>query len=161
MYPSSDQNLSYETDGAVYFMSHAFDPLNPWSAHQVKLWGKIFPTAEHAYHYRKFSDHLPKVARAILKSPSPWAAMQVERKHKPQQRPDWNKVKSGIMAEILRALVSQNQDVRDCLLATGSKTIIKNSPFDPYWGNGQDGKGQNMMGQMYMDIRKELKEGAI
>ncbi len=39
MYPSSDKNYSYETEDAVYFFSHAFNPLDNWSAHQVRVWG--------------------------------------------------------------------------------------------------------------------------
>jgi N-glycosidase YbiA len=158
MYPSSDLNLSYETEDAVYFFSHAFDALNPWSGHQVKLWGKTFPTAEHAYHYRKFSETLPKVAAQIQKAPSAWAAMQIERQHKAQSRADWDDIKVTIMEEILRALVAQNQDVRDVLLATNDKAILKNAPWDDFWGIGADGKGKNVMGSIYMRIRKELKE---
>ena len=160
MYPSSDQQLSYETDDAVYFFSHAFDPLNPWSGHQVKIWGKTFPTAEHAYHYRKFTETLPKVANQIRRAPSAWAAMQIERRHKSKSRTDWDQVKAGIMEEILRALVAQNQDVRDVLMATGKKAIIKNAHEDGFWGIGSSGKGQNVMGKIYMQIRKELQEGS-
>lgn len=157
MYPGSDQSLSYETAEAVYFFSHAFDPLNNWSGHRVKLWGKTFPTVEHAYHYRKFADELPKVAEQIRRAPSPWAAMQIERKHRSQRRPDWQSVKAGIMEEIIRAKVAQNQDVHACLLATGDKTIIENSPWDTFWGIGNDGTGQNQLGNIFMRIREELK----
>lgn len=158
MYPSSDRNLSYETDEAIYFFSHAFDPLNNWSAHAINIWGKRFPSVEHAYHYRKFSDALPEVAQAILDAPSPRAAMQVERRHKKRRRADWEDVKQGIMEEIVRAKVAQHDDVRTCLLATDDKKIIENSPWDAFWGCGPDGAGNNAMGKIYMQIRKNLKE---
>jgi N-glycosidase YbiA len=158
MYPSSGLRLSYETDDAVYFMSNAFDPLNPWSGHLVRLWGKRFLTAEHAYHFRKFCETLPQAATAIRHAPSAWAAMQIERRHKHLVRSDWDKVKYGIMLEILRAKVAQHEDVRACLLATGHKTIYKNSPFDEYWGVGKHGHGQNKIGRIYMQIREELQQ---
>src|SRR5829696_10491456 len=99
MYPNNSQSLSYETDDTVYFFSHAFDPLNNWSAHAVKIWGRTFPTLEHAYHYRKFSDEHPEIAEEIAAALSPWAAMKVERKHKAKRRPDWQAVKLEVMEE--------------------------------------------------------------
>jgi len=158
MYPANDLNLSHETSDTVYFFSHAFDPLNNWSPHQVKLWEKTFPTAEHAFHYRKFSEIDPAIAQNIIDAPSPWAAMQTERQHKAKRRPDWQDVKVGIMEEIIRAKVAQNEDVRICLLATKEKTIVENSPWDDFWGIGENGDGQNTLGKIYMKIRKELEE---
>jgi len=158
MYPTSDQNLSYQTDSEVRFFSHAFDPLNNWSAHRVQLWGKTFSSAEHAFHYRKFTETAPDVAEQILHAPSPWAAMQIERQHKDKRRKDWQDVKTGIMEEIVRAKVTQNDDVRACLLSTKNKTIIENSPWDNYWGIGEKGDGQNVLGKIYMKIRTELEE---
>lgn len=160
MYPDPSQNLTYETDDAIYFMSHAYDVLNPWSAHQVKVWGITFPTVEHAYHYRKFSDRMPALAKKILQAPSPWAAMQIERQYKTERRKDWEDIKLGVMAELLRAMVAQNDDVRECLLATGNKSLVKNSPFDEYWGSGRAGKGGNQMGKLFMQIREELRKGS-
>src|SRR5438105_4880288 len=93
MYPNDPTSLSYETDDAVYWFTHAFDPLNNWSAHAVELWGQKFPTVEHAYHYRKFIDERPRIAKAILAAPSPWAAMQIAKKHRPKRRKDWDEVK--------------------------------------------------------------------
>lgn len=157
MYPNSNQNLTYETEDAVFWFSGAFDPLNNWSANAVKIWGQTFPTAEHAYHYRKFSETAPEVANQILNSPSPWAAMQIERQNKDKRRADWQEAKVDIMTEIVRAKTNQNQDVRDCLQKTGSKGIVENSPWDSFWGCGADGNGQNQMGRILMQIRDELK----
>lgn len=156
MYPDSGEQLTYETDTAVYWFSSAFDPLNNWSAHAVRIWGKTFPTAEHAYHWRKFSDGLPAVADEILAAPSPWAAMQVERTYRSERQHNWNDVKAAIMTEILRAKLAQNQDVRDCLIKTGTKQLIENSPWDSFWGVGKNGDGQNQMGKILMELRKEL-----
>lgn len=156
MYPDSGQNLNYETKDAVYFFTTAFEPLSNWSAHQVQIWSKTFPTLEHGFHYRKFDETDPATAEQILCAPSPWAAMQIERAYKTKRRPDWQEVKVGIMAEITRAKVAQNQDVTDCLLRTGDKQIIENSPWDSFWGIGPDGKGQNTMGKILMSIRDQI-----
>jgi predicted NAD-dependent protein-ADP-ribosyltransferase YbiA (DUF1768 family) len=44
-----------------------------------------------------------------------------------------------------------------CLLETGDREIIENSPVDSYWGIGPDGRGENMVGKILMRLRKELK----
>lgn len=157
MYPANDQNLSYETHDSVYFFSHAFDPLNNWSANAVTISRQTFATLEHAYHYMKFAETAPEIAAEIQVAPSPWAAMQIERKHRDKRRTDWQDVKVAIMTDLVRAKVSQNDDVRDCLEKTRDKSIIENSPWDSFWGAGKDGKGRNMMGQILMQVRIELR----
>jgi ribA/ribD-fused uncharacterized protein len=158
MYPNSDQNLNYETDDAVYWFTSALDPLNHWSAHAITIWNEHFPTAEHAYHYRKFSDTEPELAKEIQHAPSPWAAYQLAKEHKAKERPDWDDVRVEIMTEILQAKAQQNADVADCLRSTGSKQIIENSPWDDFWGCGPNGDGQNMSGKILMQIRDELNK---
>ncbi len=123
--------------------------------------GLNFPTVEHAYHYRKFSEDAPHVAKQIRRASSPLAAMQIERQHKAERRPDWQIVKVQIMEEIVRAKMHQNQDAQDCLLKTGAKTIKENSPWDSFWGIGQDGTGKNVMGTILMKIRSEIREESI
>jgi predicted NAD-dependent protein-ADP-ribosyltransferase YbiA (DUF1768 family) len=29
---------------------------------------------------------------------------------------------------------------------------------DPYWGNGPDGSGKNMLGKILMEVREEIKK---
>lgn len=157
MYPDQSLNLSKQTDDTTYFFSHGLDPLNNWSAHTVKIWDKTFPSVEHGFHYRKFTETAPEIAEEVIAAPSPWAAMQVERKHKDKRRKDWQDVKVGVMTELVRAKVAQNEDVRDCLLATGNRKIVENSPWDAFWGMGDDGNGQNQMGKIWMQLRDELR----
>lgn len=158
MYPDTAENLSYETEDAVYFFSSKLDPLNNWSAHAIRVWGKTFPTLEHAYHYHKYSEVLPRIAERILVAPSPWAAMQIASAYKHQRREDWNTIKVEVMTELVRAKVSQNEDVRNCLLETGTKQLIENSPWDTFWGAGKNGKGENRVGKVLMKVRDEIVE---
>lgn len=157
MYPNSDQQLNYETDDAVFWYSTAFDPLNNWSAHAVELCDKRFPTVEHGYHFRKFQETAPDIAEKILHAPSPWATMQIERQNSNRRQPDWQVVKVEIMLQLIRAKVAQNEDVRQCLLATGTKHLYENSPWDDFWGCGTDGSGVNQMGKILMQVRDELR----
>ncbi len=84
--------------------------------------------------------------------------MQIERQHKQKRRSDWQDVKVGIMTELVIAKVRQNKDVLECLIKTGNKQIIENSPWDTFWGVGENGSGRNQMGEILMMIREEIKD---
>lgn len=147
--------LNTEDEDGVYWYSSPFEPLNNWSAHAVKIWDKEFKTAEHAYHWAKYKDDHPEIAKQIADSPSPYAAFAITREHMNKRPKDWDSGKKAVMTEIVIAKHAQNKDVQDVLIRTGSRVIYENSLVDSYWGAGADGKGQNMMGQIWMSIRDE------
>lgn len=158
MYPEPDQQLTYQTDEAVYFFTHAYDPLSNWSAHAVDIWGQRFPTVEHAFQWCKFADTEPDIASAILRASSPWAAIHVNRTIGKGKLPhDWHEKRARVMEELLRAKALQHEDVRACLTKTGGRKIIENHPVDSFWGCGPEGDGANTMGVLWMKIREELQ----
>jgi len=153
MYP--DAYLNKEDENDVYWFSSPFDPLNNWSAHIISIDGQVFYTLEHAYHWKKFAGNYSEIADQVAQSRSPWAAMGVARKYANKVRPDWNKIKVNVMKELVLAKYEQNKDVQHNLAKTGTRRIIENSPWDSYWGAGKDGKGKNMMGAIWMELRDE------
>ncbi len=155
MYPDSSEGLNKETSRAVYFFTPAFYPLDNFSAHRVEIWEIKFPTAEHAYQWKKFC-HNHDLSCKILDAPSPEAANKYGKQNKSIIPEGWHKIKQGIMKEILRAKAEQNEDVREALIRSGSREIIENSPIDDYWGSGPANDGQNIVGKIWMEIRSEL-----
>lgn len=151
MYPETYENR--EDDSTVYWFSSPFDALNNWSAHAVVVDGQEFKTLEHAYHYKKFIKNNPDIAISVKKSPSPWAAMKIAKSNKIHVRIDWNEEKVKIMEDLVRQKLEQNEDVKMILEKTGTRTIVENSPWDSFWGYGSDGKGENMMGKIWMKVR--------
>ena len=156
MYPISSDGLNKENETAVYFFSPAFEPLNNFSAHQVEIWDRRFPTSEHAYQWRKFSGAKPNVAKEILNARSPETAQKIAREYKTEMPEDWHERKTLYMEEILRAKHDQNESVREVLKRSGTRTIVENSPIDSFWGNGPKKDGKNMMGVLWMKIRDSL-----
>ena len=155
MYPDSP-NLNYEDDTTVAFFSLPFEALNNWSAHRVKLWGKEFQTAEAAYQFAKFRETAPTVAKQIANAPSPYAVFQISRANRHYTPNDWDEHKIEVMTEVVRAKLMQNKDVWERLLATSKKLIVENSPVDDFWGLGPDQKGQNHLGNIWMQLRGEI-----
>lgn len=156
MYPTSSAGLNKETEDAVYFFTPAFHPLDTFSAHRIEIWGQKFPTAEHAYQWKKFADVSPKIATLVLQAPSPEAVKKISDFHKQDMPKNWHKQKEDIMEQVLQAKAEQNEDVQEILTRSGNRMIIENSPVDSFWGYGPDGKGQNMMGKIWMKIRHRL-----
>jgi ribA/ribD-fused uncharacterized protein len=156
MYPLSSDGLNKETDQAIYFFTPAFHPFDSFSAHQVKIWGIKFPTAEHAFQWKKFSKTSPETSKKILEAPSPEAAKRISEAHKQDMPKDWHQEKTAIMELIFRAKAEQNEDVREVLQRSGKRQIIENSPVDSFWGIGPNGDGQNMVGKVWMKVRDNL-----
>jgi ribA/ribD-fused uncharacterized protein len=153
MYPASSDGLNKETEEAVYFFTTAFHPLDPYSAHAIYLWGQDFPTAEHAFQWKKFSECRPEIAAKILSARSPEAVKEISNAHKADQPTDWRDVRVAVMEEIFTAKTDQHKDVQEILVETGNREIIENSPIDNFWGIGPAQDGQNIIGKIWMKIR--------
>ncbi len=156
MYPESSKGLNRETDKAVYFFTPAFHPFDNFSAHRVTLWGKEFPTAEHAFQWKKFFVAEPESAERIFYAASPHIVKEISDANRHLQPDDWSDRRVSVMREILSAKVAQHEDVRELLRKTGNREIIENSPVDSFWGVGPDGNGENVVGKIFMEIRDSL-----
>ena len=152
----SGNDFNKETEDAVYFYTPTFYALDNFSAHVVKIWGRKFRTSEHAYQWKKYADSNPGIAEQIFSAASPSQVKKIADENKAKADPKFGESKFEIMEEILRAKTTQHEDVQSTLLATGSREIFENSPTDGVWGIGPDGKGQNMLGTIWMKIRREL-----
>ena len=72
-------------------------------------------------------------------------------------RRDWESVKDNAMYEIVKAKFTQNETLKERLLATGDSELVEGNDWnDKYWGVC-NGYGKNMLGKILMRIRTELK----
>nr|QBK90412.1 MAG: NADAR domain protein [Pithovirus LCPAC103] len=71
-------------------------------------------------------------------------------------RPDWDAVKVSVMEKAVTAKFTQNETLRNLLVATDNRRLAENSPRDAFWGLGKDGRGQNQLGRILMALRSEL-----
>jgi len=66
-------------------------------------------------------------------------------------------VKLDIMRRADLAKFTQNPALAQQLLATGRAELIEDSPFEPFWGIGHDGAGENWAGRVLMEVRVLLQ----
>ena len=152
--PIRDPN--YVTETAVYFYTPTYYAFDNFSAFSVELWGRVFPTSEHAYQWKKFEFSKSAVAEEIVNARSARDTKVIADAHKEEISPDWHTVKVSYMEEILRAKIAQHEKVKSLLMETGTKEIIENSPTDAFWGIGS-GDGRNELGKLWMKLRSELE----
>lgn len=161
--PEDGRILFYLRDRATFgFLSH-FHPA------RFVLDGKDWPSVEHFYQAQKSFD--PAYRAAIRAAPHPAAAKALaappERRGKAGKRswfrnnealprPDWDGVKLDIMRRADFAKYSQNAELAEWLLATGTAQIVEDAPRDAFWGTGPNGAGMNWSGRILMEVREQL-----
>lgn len=83
-------------------------------------------------------------------------AARMGRSRKRPLRTDWDEVKDDVMQRGVLRKFETHADIRAILLSTGDALIVENAPHDDYWGCGEDGNGQNRLGQILMEVRSIL-----
>ena len=87
-------------------------------------------------------------------------AMSKKAGRRVQLRADWEDVKLSIMEDIVRAKFTQNEDLKQLLLATGDLVLEEgNTWHDTFWGvDVKTREGENHLGRILMRVRQELRE---
>jgi ribA/ribD-fused uncharacterized protein len=133
---------------------------SPYTAHAIEVDGVMYPTVEHAYQCARYSDR--KIIEEIRMATSPVKAWQVSTKYKHLQIAEFKdeKHKVKVMKDLMRLKALQHEEVREALINTGDLKIIKRvvtyPPGDGFWDIGEDGKGQNIIGRIWMELREEM-----
>ena len=134
---------------------------SPYTAHAIELDGVVYPTVEHAYQCQRYTDQ--KIIDEIRNARSPVKAWEVSTKCKHLQIPEFKKdeYKLKVMKRLMKLKVKQHEEVRKALLDTGDLEIVKRivtyPPGDGFWDIGEDGKGLNHIGKIWIEIRDELR----
>lgn len=127
---------------------------------EVTFEDRIFPTAEHAYQAGKALK--PAVREWILQAPTPaLAAMAAHGLYTWDIVPNWANIKVDRMRAVLRAKFTQHPELRELLLSTGNRRLVEvgtvNNAVNRFWGE-IDGKGENTLGKLLMELRDELRK---
>jgi len=117
--------------------------------------GIEYPTAEHAFQAAKSPWAAERITIAGASLPS--KAKQLGRRV--SLRSGWENIKLQVMKDIVRAKFAQNADLQIMLmLGTGDAELIEGNDWgDEFWGVC-NGKGENHLGKILMEIREELSQ---
>ena len=162
-----------ETNTHVYFCAPP-GAFCTWTLCPYTMLGKRFGTAEQGLLWAKaemFGDS--KTSAAILKEPNPQKQQRLAANVQQFVEETWHDECLSVMIDVTRCKFSQNDDYREVLLATGSKTLVNAAPHDRLWGIGltsqqcvklgEDEKmwqGKNLLGAALMVVRNEVRQGA-
>src|ERR1700735_4079532 len=150
--PSDGRILYFGRDRAAFgFLSH-FHPA------RIALDGETWPTVEHFYQAQKSDD--PGYRTAIRNAASPSMAKRLAAPPDAPRRvsqQSWFR-KHGTLAR--GANFPQTPPLPRLRLATGTAELIEDSPFEPFWGSGKDGSGENWAGRVLMDVRERSRAEA-
>lgn len=131
--------------------SHSF--LSNFHPSTIIYEGLVFPTVENAYQAAK-CFYKEDMVKFMVCGPS--RAKKLGREII-NILPDWNERKVTIMRKLLEKKFAI-LELRQMLLATGTSTLEEGNYWgDTFWGICQ-GKGQNMLGKLLMEIRAEINE---
>jgi hypothetical protein len=138
-----------------YKAGNPYGEFSNFAAFLIEIDGQIWPTSEHYFQAQKFFGSAYAEKIRLKSSPSTAAKLGRSRKH--PLRADWEQAKDAIMYRAVLAKFTQHDRLRCMLLATGDALLVEHTKNDSYWADGGDGSGKNMLGQILMQVRDELR----
>lgn len=121
----------------------------------VEYQGLKYKSSEAAYQAQKTED---MNEREQFTDMSPAEAKKVG-KNGVKLRRDWENIKIWYMRDVLLAKFTQNEHLKEKLLATGEKYLEETNWWgDTFWGVCK-GRGKNELGAMLMAVRDEIRNG--
>lgn len=171
----SDGNYRFhdaiEADGQIANNGHYS---NFWQDKPVTIGGNEYRTVEHYFQAQKYAPqrgalrHVAHIRKQIRKQIVAAATAGETKgiawnpKNKSYAMPDerWAVRRIGVMYEAVYAKFTQDANLKEMLLATKDAQLIETMPekrYDRFWGV-KDGTGTNMLGQILMQVRKDLRE---
>lgn len=172
-------------DVAVVFSTPtlAFGMLSNFFDAPTRFCGVEYPTSEHAYQAQKFREPGAnagslRAAELVRTQSTPFKAKLLASLNPPRHfqwqvdlgilaqelvhdgarlRADWEDVKVNVMRGVLRSKFRLNAACREVLMGTGTQQLIERSVRDVFWGQTTSGVGKNVLGQLLMQLRHELR----
>lgn len=143
-----------DRSSGIYGFFKEFRFLSNFYLCEVHYEGLVYPNAESAYQAAKTLD---KNLRSYYTNPSMSPAAVRRAGQSLNIRPDWDSVKLEVMREINLDKFSRHEELRHALLMTDDFYLEETNTWgDRFWGVCE-GEGENNLGKILMEIRKELR----
>jgi ribA/ribD-fused uncharacterized protein len=118
---------------------------------------QVWPTVEHYYQAMKFPQDADWQEQ-IRQAPTPMRAKRMGTDRSHPVRADWEAIKERVMKTATRAKFQQNSVALALLQKTGQRQLVYQNKGDSFWGTGRDGEGRNRLGEILMEVRRDLKD---
>jgi ribA/ribD-fused uncharacterized protein len=155
-----------ETDTHVFFWKGY---LSQWYMRDFRIKGVVYNCCEQymmSEKARLFKDE--DALKIIMSSDSPATQKRAGRQVKNYVDPAWKLVSRHVVFAANMAKFMQNSDLREKLLATGTKTLVEASPYDALWGialgpwddailDESNWKGENWLGKELRTVREQCR----
>ena len=121
----------------------------------VEYDGMTFDCVENAYQAAKAKY---KKDRIQFMTMTPFQAKKFADEGNLKVRKNWDSMKLRIMRNLVWQKFSKTPALAKMLLDTGDQELVEGNDWgDRYWGVC-DGKGENKLGQILMQVRKDLRQ---
>lgn len=115
---------------------------------------EAYPTLEHAFQASKTNDLTARLN--IRNATTAREAKKLGRTVTLIQ--DWDQKRLDVMASLIKQKFTEHVDLKFRLLLTGNKDLIQgNTRKDTFWGQDQNGVGENHLGKILMNLRTQLR----
>lgn len=131
--------------------------LSNFYAAAVVMDGKLYPSVEHAFAAAKTES--PDSREWVRTASSPAEAKR--RGRQVPLRAGWNEMRVEVMRGLLKEKFAPGTILATWLVATGDEELVEGNYWqDRFWGQCPLGVGENWLGKLLMERRKELKDAA-
>jgi ribA/ribD-fused uncharacterized protein len=150
LFPDLDEEEVFlsRSDESQILGTHTIQPFT--------LDGKDWLTVEHYFQAMKFETTAPDYFEKIRQATDAKKARKLGSTRFKKVRDDWKKVRRVVMTRAVYTRSHAHLDSKQALVETGKRKILENSQYDYYWGCGRDRRGENIYGQVLMDVRQKL-----
>ena len=129
-----------------YKVGDPFGEFSNFSKHPIFLDGVLWPTSEHYFQAQKFDDMAAR--ETIRKTAKAIEAAKLGRSNISRLVKNWDHLRNEVMYKAVKAKFTQYESLTVLLLSTADSEIIEHTTNDNYWGDGGDGTGKNVLGQI-------------
>ncbi|MFT7490776.1 MAG: ribA/ribD-fused uncharacterized protein [Pseudohongiellaceae bacterium] len=129
--------------------------LSTIASYPFELEAHRWPSAEHYYQAHKFEGM--SYVDQILTAQTGQKAYELGTRRFKRKVKGWKDKRRVWMTRALYRITAEYPLVKQALLETGDTLLVETSLYNHYWGVGRDQRGENMLGKVWMDIRKKIQ----